>query len=74
MFLRIKKASGYGYLQIVESKRIGGKTSQRVIGTIGRMDELEGYGQIDQQLRSLAKGSERALLLLAGVSDPKAEV
>ncbi len=59
---------------IVECKRIGGKTSRRVIGTIGRMDELEGYGQIDQQLRSLAKGSERALLLLAGVSDPKAEV
>ena len=74
MFLRIKKASGYGYLQIVESKRTGGKISQRVIGTIGRMDELAGHGQIDQLLRSLAKYSERALLLLAGASDPKAEV
>jgi len=74
MFLRVKKASGYEYLQIVENKRVGGKTSQRVIGTIGRMDELAGRGQIDQLLCSLAKYSERALLLLAGSSDPQAEV
>lgn len=74
MFLRVKKASGYEYLQIVENKRTGGKTSQRVIGTIGRMDELAGGGQIDQLLRSLAKYSERALLLIAGISDPQAQV
>ena len=60
MFLLIKKASGYGYLQIVENKRMGGKTRQRVIGTIGRRDELEGHGQIDQLLRSLAKYSVRS--------------
>lgn len=74
MFLRVKKASGYEYLQIVENKWIGGKTSQRVIGTIGRMDELTGRGQVDQLLRSLAKYSQRALLLLAGANDPQAEV
>lgn len=74
MFLRVKKASGYEYLQIVENKRIRGKTSQRVLGTIGRMDELAGRGEIDQLLRSLAKYSQRALLLLAGVSDPQAQV
>lgn len=74
MFLRVKKASGYEYLQIVENKWIGGKTSQRVIGTIGRMDELAGRGQVDQLLRSLAKYSQRALLLLTGVNDPQAEV
>lgn len=74
MFLRVKKASGYEYLQIVENKWIGGKTSQRVIGTIGRMDELAGHGQVDQLLRSLAKYSQRALLLMAGADDPQAEV
>jgi transposase len=74
MFLRVKKSSGYEYLQIVENKRDGKVTRQRVIGTIGRMDQLALGGQVDQLLRSLAKYSERALLLLAGASDPQAEV
>lgn len=74
MFLRVKKASGHEYLQIVENKWVGGKTSQRVVGTIGRMDELAGHGQVDQLLRSLAKYSQRALLLMAGANDPQASV
>ena len=74
MFLRVKKSSGRGYLQIVENKRFGRKTRQRVIGTIGRMEELAAKGQVDQLLRSLAKYSERAILLLAGASDPSAKV
>lgn len=74
MFLRVKKSSGYEYLQIVESKREGAKVRQRVVGTIGRVDELQANGQIDQLLRSLAKYSERALLLLAGTSDPDAVI
>ncbi|MBI2809659.1 MAG: IS1634 family transposase [Candidatus Melainabacteria bacterium] len=74
MFLRVKKSSGREYLQIVENKRDGKTTRQRVIGTIGRMDELAGRGQIDQLLRSLAKYSDRALLLLAGAGDPESEV
>jgi transposase len=74
MFLRVKKTSSRAYLQIVESYRDEGKVRQRVIGTIGRMEELASRGQVDQLLRSLAKYSERALLLLAGSSDPQAEV
>jgi transposase len=74
MFLRIKKSSGHEYLQIVENKRDGKRTCQRVIGTIGRMDDLAKGRQVDQLLRSLAKYSERALLLLAGSGDPQAEV
>ena len=74
MFLRTKKSSGYEYLQIVENKRDGKTTRQRVIATIGRMDRLTARGQVDQLMLSLAKYSERALLLLAGVSDPQAEV
>ncbi len=74
MFLRVKKTEGRGYLQIVENKRFGRKTQQRVIGTIGRMEELAAKGSVDQLLRSLAKYSERAILLLAGASDPDSEV
>ncbi len=74
MFLRVKKTSSRAYLQIVESYRDEGRVRQRVIGTIGRMEELASRGQVDQLLLSLAKYSERALLLLAGVSDPRSEV
>ena len=74
MFLRVKKTSSRHYLQIVESYRDQGRVRQRVIGTIGRMDELSVRGQVDQLLRSLAKYSERAVLLLAGASDPEAQV
>lgn len=50
MFLRIKKSSGHEYLQIVENKRDGKKTRQRVVGTIGRMDELAGRDGARQKL------------------------
>jgi hypothetical protein len=65
MFLRVKKTSNRSYLQIVESYREHGRVRQRVIGTIGRMEELVGRGQVDQLLHSLAKYSQRAVLLLA---------
>jgi len=74
MFLRVKKTLSRSYLQIVESYREDGRVRQRVIGTIGRLEELTARGQVDQLLRSLAKYSERAILLLSGVSDPQAEV
>ncbi len=74
MFLRVKKTSSRAYLQIVESYRDQGHVHQRVIGTIGRIEELVSKGQVDQLLRSLAKYSERAILLLAGSSEPDADV
>lgn len=74
MFIRIKKAPPYEYLQIVENRWMEGSSRQRVVGTIGRIDQLKKSGSIDGLLRSLAKYSEQALLLLAGVSDPDAEV
>lgn len=74
MFLRVKKTSSRAYLQIVESYRDQGRVRQRVIGTIGRMEELAAKGRVDQLLRSLAKYSERAILLLAGSGDPGAEI
>jgi len=38
MFARVKKSGQYQYLQIVQNRREGAKTIQRVVATIGRMD------------------------------------
>lgn len=47
MFARVKKSGPYEYLQIVENRREGKKTIQRVIATIGRVDQMQAKGEID---------------------------
>jgi hypothetical protein len=42
------RAKDRTYLQIVESYREGGKVRQRVIATLGRMEELQGRGQAEK--------------------------
>lgn len=69
MFARIKKAGRYEYLQIVENRREDRKSVQRVIATVGRMDQLRGKGDIESLIRSLSRFSERALMVLSGRSD-----
>ena len=59
MFVRAKKDQGRTYLQIVESYREGGKVRQRVIATLGRMEELQARGQVDGIINSLSKFSEK---------------
>ncbi|GAW93221.1 hypothetical protein, partial, partial [Calderihabitans maritimus] len=39
------------YLQIVENKRIDGKIRQKVLCTLGRLDELK-EGQLDRLIES----------------------
>jgi transposase len=69
MFARIKKSGQHQYLQIVENHREGPKTIQRVISTIGRMDQLEAKGDIEKLIRSLSRFSEKLLLILSGNSE-----
>jgi transposase len=69
MFARIKKSGQHQYLQIVENHREGSKTVQRVISTIGRMDQLQGKGDIENVIRSLSRFSEKVLLILSGNSE-----
>jgi len=69
MFARIKKSGQYQYLQIVENHREGPKTLQRVISTIGRMDQLQAKGDIENVIRSLSRFSEKVLLILSGKSE-----
>ena len=51
MFARIKKSGKYQYLQIVQNRREGPKTIQRVIATIGRMDKLQAKGEVETPIR-----------------------
>jgi hypothetical protein len=40
MFARVKKSGTHQYLQLVENRRENGKVAQRVIATLGRLDQL----------------------------------
>lgn len=68
MFARVKKSGKNQYLQIVESRREGKKVKQRVIATLGRLDEMQDKGEIEGLVRSLARFSEKVLLVLTGKS------
>lgn len=65
MFFRTKKSGVRAYLQIVESFRDAGKPRQRVIATLGRMDELTASGQLESLLASGARFAENAMVLNA---------
>ena len=72
MFVRVKKSGRYQYLQIVENKKIAGKVRQRVISTVGRLDQLQAKGNIETLIRSLSRFSESTLLVLSGKVDVSA--
>jgi hypothetical protein len=63
MYFRRKQSRGRIYLQIVESHRSGDQVRQRVIATLGRLDELEASGQLDRLLRSGARFVQQAMVL-----------
>ena len=69
MFARIKKSGKYHYLQIVENRKEKGKVKQRVISTIGRMDQLQAKGRVETLIRSLSRFSEKTMLILSGKSE-----
>ena len=68
MYFRRKQSQGRIYLQIVESHRAGDQVRQRVIATLGRLDELEASGQLDRLLRSGARFARQAMVLDAARS------
>ena len=71
MFVRLKKAGSYQYLQIVQTYREGKKVKQRVISTLGRLEELQEKGEIESIIISLSKYSQEVLMCLTGRGDPK---
>ena len=59
MYTRIKRVKrgeqAYEYVQLVEGRREGGKVRQRVVATLGRLDELKASGQLDRFAGSFAR-------------------
>ena len=53
MFVRIKKTDKYAYIQIVENKREGKNTRQKVLVSLGRADKLQTKEKMQQLLDSL---------------------
>jgi len=65
MFARVKKSGNNQYLQIVENRREKGKVVQRVITTLGRLDQMSEKGEVESLVRSLSRFSEKTLLILS---------
>src|ERR1700737_5090948 len=73
MFFRIKSVGSHQYLQIVHSVREGKKVRQRVLGTLGRFDELKASGRLDALMRSGLPHCENFAVIdahKAGETDP----
>jgi len=65
MFFRTKKSGTRSYLQVVENRWEDGRPRQRVIATLGRLDQLQESGQLDALLVSGARLAQSVLLLSA---------
>jgi len=63
MFFRTKKSGPRSYLQIVENHWRDGRPQQSVVATVGRLDQLQGSGQIDALLASGARFAQKVLVL-----------
>lgn len=74
MFFRVKGTAERKYLQIAESFREGTKVKQRIIATLGRLDELQASGQLDRLLRSGLRFSEKLRVLDAHAAGETKEV
>ncbi len=68
MFARVKKSGVYQYLQLVENRWEDGQSRQRVITTLGRLDQMNEKGEVESLVRSLSRFSERTLLILSDKS------
>jgi Transposase DDE domain len=65
MFFRQKRSGQHVYLQIVENRWEKGHSKQRVVATVGRLDQLQQSGQLDGLLQSGAKFAEAVMVLSA---------
>src|SRR5664280_624367 len=59
MYPRVKRvrrgAQLHEYVQLVEGHRVDGKVRQRVVATLGRLDELKATGQLDRWAGAFAR-------------------
>jgi transposase len=73
MFARIKRTGPYEYLQIVQNFREGYKTKQRIIGTLGRLDELAKTNDVASLVKTLSRFSKTAMMVLSSKSQINAK-
>ena len=60
MFLRLKRTRGVEYLQLVANQRRGQQVQQKVLASLGRLDELRANGSLDQLVKAGAAFGSRA--------------
>src|SRR6478672_6399116 len=65
MFFRTKTSGSRSYLQIVENRWEDGRSRQRVVATLGRLDQLQQAGSLDSLLASGARFAHSVLVLSA---------
>jgi transposase len=63
MFVRVKPAGRHRYLQIAQNYREGTKVKQKILCTLGRVDELTASGKLDSLAASLLRFSETLTVL-----------
>jgi transposase len=72
MFVRLKTVHAnrrtYQYIHIVENYRENGRTRQRIVGSLGRLDELLESGNLEQVIRQLVDHCPSVKLLRAEAS------
>ena len=65
MFFRVKTSGPRSYLQVVQNRWQDGQSRQRVVATLGRLDQLQQSGRLDALLVSGARLAQNILLLSA---------
>ena len=73
MFARIKHVGSYSYLQLVETRREAKQVRQRVVATLGRIEQLQQKGSLENVIESLARFSKEALALICGKKEPSTQ-
>jgi hypothetical protein len=67
---RVKTSGPRPCFQVVENRRENGRSRQRVVATLGRLDQLQQSGQLDALLVSGARRAQNVLLLSAHAKGP----
>jgi hypothetical protein len=70
MFFRVKVVRGHNYVQLVENRREGRRTLQRVLATVGRMDDLQARGAFEALRGSLNRVGGKGHLAEEPTSPP----
>ena len=63
MFFRKKVNKGHAYVHLVENRREDGRTRQRQLASLGRLDELQASGSLDQLLKSGGKFAQSTAVI-----------